>query len=115
MLQPKGQLPRPPCQGRDVWVGAATHDIATENGRGYTKWTHRIDPHIDRERVWIQSDLLFSGTAVAYRDVERPDAPTKASNATGDEIVTDGKITIVDLGASRDQKKIPALAPRPGD
>ncbi len=46
-----------PYKGQDVWIGAATHDIATENSRGYTKWTHRIDPHVDRERDWIQSDL----------------------------------------------------------
>jgi hypothetical protein len=100
-------------KGQDVWIGAATHDIATENGRGYTKWTHRIDPHVDRERDWIQTDLLFSGTAIGYADIERPRAPKKAANATGDDIVTDGKITVVDLGTSKDRdEKGPALAPR---
>jgi len=100
-------------QGQDVWLGAATHDIATSNSRGYTKWSHRIDPHVDRERDWIQSDLLFSGIAVAYADINRPHAPKKASNATGDDIVTDGKITVVNLGLlkERDQKG-PALTPR---
>ena len=102
-------------KGQGVWIGAATHDIATENSRGYTKWTHRIDPHIDRERDWIQSDLLFSGMAVAYLDVDRPHAPKKASNATGDGIVTDGKITVVDLGASRKPRQAPVLAPRTGN
>lgn len=102
-------------KGQDVWIGAATHDIATESSRGYTKWTHRIDPHIDRERDWIQSDLLFSGMAVAYLDVDRPHAPKKASNATGDDIVTDGKITVVDLGASRKPQPARVLAPRTGN
>jgi LssY C-terminus len=100
-------------KGQDVWVGAATHDIATENGRGYTKWTHRIDPHVDRERDWIQSDLLFSGIAIAYADIDRPHAPKRASNATGDEIVTDGKITVVDLGTSKEREhQGPALVQR---
>jgi hypothetical protein len=99
-------------KGQDVWIGAATHDIATENARGYTKWTHRIDPHVDRERDWIQSDLLFSGMAVASADIERPQAPKKAANATGDDIVTDGKITVVDLGVSRSPQQTPALVPR---
>lgn len=99
-------------KGQDVWIGAATHDIATENARGYTKWTHRIDPHVDRERDWIQSDLLFSGMAIAYADVERPQAPKKAANATGDDIVTDGRITVVDLGASKDRDQQPTLVPR---
>jgi hypothetical protein len=69
---------------------------------------------VDRERDWIQSDLLFSGIAIAYDDVDRPHAPKKASNATGDDIVTDGKITIVDLGTSKDHdQQGPALVPRP--
>ena len=83
--------------GRDVWVGAATHDIATTNSRAKTKWSHRIDPHVDRERDWVETDLLFAGTAEGYVDVERPHAPRQASNATGDDIVTDGKMSVVQL------------------
>jgi hypothetical protein len=55
------------------------------------------DPHIDRERDWVQTDLLFVGTGVAYADVNRPNAPKKLANATGDEIVTDGKMCVVKL------------------
>jgi hypothetical protein len=84
-------------QGREVWVGAATHDIATMNSRAATKWTHRIDPHVDRERDWVMTDLLFVGTANAYRDVDRPHAPKKIQNATGDNILTDGKLSVLEL------------------
>jgi hypothetical protein len=84
--------------GREVWVGAGTHDIGITNSRGKTRWSHRIDPHTDRERDWIQSDLLFAGTAVGYANVDRPNAPTKTANATGDQIVTDGKMAVVVLG-----------------
>jgi hypothetical protein len=84
-------------QGQDVWVGAATHDIATENKKAGTKWTHRIDPHVDREREWVQTDLLFVGTGVAYVNIDRPAAPKKLGNATGDTIVTDGKIAVVQM------------------
>jgi hypothetical protein len=83
--------------GREVWVGAATHDIATMSSRGKTKWTHRIDPHIDRERDWVLTDLLFARTATAYVDLERPAAPKQAENATGDRILTDGKVSVVQL------------------
>jgi hypothetical protein len=86
-----------PYNGRAVWVGAATHDIATMSSRGKTKWTHRIDPHIDRERDWVLTDLLFAGAATAYADVDRPEAPKQAENATGDTILTDGKISVVQL------------------
>jgi hypothetical protein len=86
--------------GRDVWIGAATHDIAITKARSGTKWSHRIDPHIDRERDWVATDLLFAGTAVAYADVDRPAAPKKAANATGDQILTDGKMSVLELGGS---------------
>jgi LssY C-terminus len=85
-------------EGRPVWVGAATHDIGVANSRMKTKWSHRIDPHIDRERDWIETDLLFAGTAVGYLDVQRPSAPRSAGNATGDAIVTDGAMTVVKIG-----------------
>jgi hypothetical protein len=87
--------------GQEVWVGAATHDIATSNSRAGTKWTHRIDPHVDREREWVGTDLLFVGTAKAYVEVDRPAAMKKTSNATGDIIVTDGKIGVVQLGPEK--------------
>jgi len=100
-------------EGRDVWVGAATHDIATSSSRAGTKWSHRIDPHIDRERDWVETDLLFAGTAIGYLDVDRPAAPRKAGNATGDEIVTDGKMTVVALGPANPQSAgSPALKTR---
>jgi ankyrin repeat protein len=92
---------------REVWVGAGTHDIGITASRGKTRWSHRIDPHVDRERDWIQSDLLFAGTAVAYANVDRPKAPTKTANATGDQIVTDGKMAVVVLG-----RATPRIFPR---
>jgi hypothetical protein len=84
-------------EGREVWIGAATHDIAISRARAGTKWSHRIDPHIDRERDWVETDLLFIGTATRYADVDRPNAPKKTTNATGDQILTDGNITVVKL------------------
>jgi hypothetical protein len=87
--------------GQEVWVGAATHDIDTTNSRAGSKWSHRIDPHVDRERDWVETDLLFVGTAVAYAEVERPNALRTLSNATGDQIVTDGKMSVVQLATSK--------------
>jgi hypothetical protein len=86
--------------GREVWIGAATHDIAISKARAGTKWSHRIDPHIDRERDWVSTDLLFIRTAVAYADVERPAAPKRATNATGDQLLTDGRMSVLELKGS---------------
>ena len=95
---------KPTYQGREVWIAAATHDIATTNERAGTKWSHRIDPHIDRERDWVETDLLFIGSATSYAEVDRPGAPKNLSNATGDTIVTDGKISVVALAKQAPQK-----------
>jgi hypothetical protein len=88
-------------QGRELWIGAATHDIAISTEKKGTKWSHRIDPHIDREREWIETDLLYKGTATSYALVDRPHAPKKTSNATGDELLTDGRVSIVELGPTK--------------
>jgi hypothetical protein len=101
--------------GREVWVGAATHDISVDRARAGTKWSHRIDPHIDRERDWVESDLLFAGTGIGYVDVNRPEAPKIARNATGDQILTDGVLTVVAVSQAKSAAPgtVPALQTRP--
>ena len=104
---------KPTYNGRTIWVAAATHDIATTSERAGTKWSHRIDPHIDRERDWVVSDLLFIGSAVSYADVSRPNAATKLGNATGDNILTDGKMSVVEFAQGRVPNETPTLTTRP--
>jgi hypothetical protein len=102
--------------GREVWVGAATHDIDISTARAKTKWGHRIDPHVDREREWIETDLLFAGTATSYARVDRPHVPKTTGNATGDVITTDGQISIVELGKTKPNilnPSTPVLQTRP--
>ena len=101
-------------QGREVWVGAATHDISVDKARAGTKWSHRIDSHIDRERDWVESDLLFAGTGIGYVDVSRPEAPKITKNATGDQILTDGVMTVVAVSKAKPADgTAPALQTRP--
>jgi hypothetical protein len=102
--------------GREVWIGAATHDIDISTARAKTKWGHRIDPHVDREREWIETDLLYAGTATSYALVDRPHVPKTAGNATGDVITTDGQISIVEIGTTKPNilnPTTPALQTRP--
>jgi hypothetical protein len=80
---------------RPVWVAAATHDISIEFSQQAATFIHRIDPRIDRERAKIVSDLLLTGRVRSLALVDRPDVPRKATNATGDEMVTDGKMAVV--------------------
>ncbi len=50
--------------------------------------------------------LPFVGTAKSYATVDRPHAPKKLANATGDEIVTDGKLWVLQLGPAREPTQI---------
>jgi LssY C-terminus len=103
-------------QGREVWIGAATHDIDISTARAHTKWGHRIDPHVDREREWIETDLLYAGTATSYALVDRPHVPKKTANGTGDVITTDGQLSIVEIGSTKPNilnPGTPALQTRP--
>jgi ankyrin repeat protein len=104
--------------GREVWIGAATHDIDISKSRANTKWGHRIDPHVDREREWIQTDLLYAGTATAYALIDRPHVPKTTANGTGDVITTDGQVAIVELGTTKPNilnPATPVLQTRPAE
>jgi ankyrin repeat protein len=97
--------------GQEVWVGAATHDIAISSAKAKTKWGHRIDPHVDRERDWIQTDLLYNEMAKGYAYVDRPQAPKKTTNGTGDGMVTDGAMLVLQLGQPKtpNRETLPAV------
>jgi len=74
---------------------AVPYRFRDDEPRGGTKWSHRIDPHAYRERDWIETDLLFTGTGKSNTDVGRPSARKKTTNATCHEILTDGKMTVL--------------------
>jgi hypothetical protein len=56
---------------------------------------HKIDSQIDRERAKVVNDLLFTGHVRSVALVERPAVPQNGQNATGDNIVTDGKMAVL--------------------
>lgn len=86
-------------EGKPVWVAAATHDVAIDFSQDAATFIHRIDPRIDRERAKIVSDLLFTGRVQSLALVERPEVPKRTTNATGDEMITDGRMAVVVLQA----------------
>ena len=92
-------------RGQEVWFGAGTHDIGIGVG-GVSKWFHRIDSRVDRERARVEQDLLFAG-AGGFALVDRPQAPRSAKNATGDDIVTDGRMLVLQVGSTG--KSTPAV------
>ena len=88
-----------PVSWRDlpVWVIAATHDTGIEFSQENRTFIHTIDGQIDRERSKVANDLILTGMVKGTVAVDRPEAPKKTKNATGDEIETDGKIVVLSI------------------
>ncbi len=79
--------------GRDIWIGAATHDIAMRFRESGNTFTHRIDPMVDRERTKIIDALTFEGCSEKIQMVDR----TLTTKPLGRDIVTDGRLAAITL------------------
>jgi hypothetical protein len=81
--------------GQDVWVCAATHDIGIDFSPKDRTFIHKIDSQIDRERAKVVCDLMFTRLIKGLSLVDRPAVPKTSSNATGDKLLTDGKMAVL--------------------
>jgi len=81
-------------QGREVWMGAATHDIGIQM-KGATKFTHRIDPQIDRERRTVVEHLRFAGCTGNVQMVPRK----QLAELDLRHMETDGRTAVLSLRA----------------
>ena len=82
-------------QGRPVWVVAATHDMGISFSPATRNFIHRIDSSIDHERAKVANDLILTGRVASLLMVDRAAVPKSARNATGDNLVTDGKMAVL--------------------
>lgn len=83
--------------GRPIWVCAATHDTGIAFSEQDRTFIHKIDPEIDRERSKVVNDLLFTGKVKGLALVERPQVPNKSKNGTGDDLITDGRMAVLEF------------------
>ena len=83
--------------GQQMWVGAATRDIDFAYMRRGHKFSHKIEEDVDEERDKVAYDLAFTSCGELLDWTERPDFPRSARNATGDPMVTDGRMGVVKL------------------
>jgi LssY C-terminus len=88
-------------RGRPLWIGAATRDIDFAYFRPGNKLSHKIEQDVDQERDKIAYDVAFSSCGSILDWTERPDVPRAASNATGDRILTDGRMVAIELNDCR--------------
>ena len=84
-------------EGRDVWLGAATHDIGMGIDREGAKphWYHTVDTRVDGERTKVMNDLLFTGEVSGYSLVERPRMPKHNLTPAGNSRDTDGRMLVL--------------------
>lgn len=83
--------------GKEVWVGAGTHDIGFAKDRRNNNVTHKIDPAVDGERDNIGSSLKKNGKVTMLTYYLPPDPVGEAKNATGDRYHSDGRLLVMFL------------------
>jgi hypothetical protein len=81
--------------GKPVWVSSSTHDTGIDFSEENRTFIHKIDAYIDRERAKVVNDLMFTGMVKGLALVDRPSVPAKGYNATGDQILTDGRMAVL--------------------
>lgn len=83
--------------GRPIWIGGATRDIAVELAKTNHLPTHRIAPDIDAERDLILADLTATGFVVDEGWRPGFGKPIQGVNGTGDPYFTDGRVAVLTL------------------
>ena len=91
--------------GQVVWTSSSTHDIGIGFSKSNKTFIHLIDSHIDNERAKVANDLIFTGCVSAVQLVARPAIPKDAKNGTGEALITDGKIAVLQLNSCHSEKE----------
>jgi len=80
---------------REIWLGAATHDIGLDVHFGVV--SHAIDPDLDAERSKVGADLIAGGQVAAEQLVTRPNPLSEGKTATGGAWKTSGQLLVIEL------------------
>ena len=87
--------PKTTADGREIWLGGATHDTGFDIHPGVV--SHAIDPDLDAERAKVGADLMVTGRVAAEQLVARPNPLSQGLTATGATWRTDGRLLGIDL------------------
>jgi opacity protein-like surface antigen len=83
--------------GEPVWTSSSTHDIGIGFSKKDKTFIHLIDSNIDNERAKVVNDLIYTGCVSGVQLVKRPWLPSDAKNGTGEDLITDGRIAVLQL------------------
>ena len=84
-------------QGEQAWLSAYTREVGVALSVKYHKFIHHIDRNLDDGLNMLVRDLVLTGCVESVRELPRPDLPQTMLNSTGDEMHTDGNLTVVHL------------------
>ena len=87
--------------GETVWTSSSTHDTGIGFSKKNKTFIHLIDTHIDNERAKVVNDLIFTGCVSNVQLVARPWIPKDAKNGTGEDLITDGRVAVLQLNECR--------------
>jgi LssY C-terminus len=83
---------------RQIWIGAATHDIKPFVFRAQNlQVTHGIDPETNRERDYVIKTLEDKGLVRRVETITTGEPLQFRGQAVGVRIVVDGKLKVVEL------------------
>lgn len=87
--------------GRELWAGAATHDMGFERDQRNGGVTHHIDPDVDKERSYV-GETLFSTGMIKNIALMMPANPVlTAKTATGGSFHSDGRVLVMDMAVAK--------------
>jgi LssY C-terminus len=84
-------------QDQPAWLGAYTRETSAALSVRYHSFIHHIDRNLDDGVNMLVRDLSLTGCVESVRQLPRPDLARILVNSTGDEMKTDGMLTVVHL------------------
>lgn len=100
-------------QGNPLYTASSTQDTAVVFSA--KKFIHRIDNNIDNERAKVLNDLLLTRCVEEAETMDRAWVPKETKNATGENLITDGKIAILRFNDCHNPSRFDeAIAAPPG-
>lgn len=83
--------------GEEAWLSAYTRETSAVLSFTNHKFIHHIDRNLDDGVNMLVRDLTLAGCVKSVRLLPRPELRETVTNATGDEMRTDGTLTVVEL------------------
>src|SRR5208283_193198 len=83
--------------GQEAWLSAYTRETSAVLSVTNHKFIHHIDRNLDDGVNMLVRDLTLAGCVKSVKLLPRPELRETVMNATGDEMRTDGTLTVVQL------------------